>query len=230
MEKALHISRSLKLPPIAPASARRTTNIVGSQYCQNQLPSLMELASLRRGHAGAISLATSLLTDAGLARLKRFLARAVKNRLFSELIVNDWGLCEFIRSTSGYSVSAGQLFVEELSRMDPAWARRFCAAHRIASAEADNQDLAKRIVKNLALRISYHVPYRLKAVTTFCPFERHFRANCSFSCERGGPGRLFNKHVGYGLHLRQKAYFVKGTTTVPHRGFWRIVQEPPHRS
>lgn len=219
MERALLINRSLD-----PGRGYRTL-IAGSEYCQSRLPSLAGLARLRKRHRGTISLATSLLTDAGLARLENFLGRALQARLFSELIVNDWGLFEFVRRTSGFSVSAGRLLVDELSRMDPAWARAFCAAHRVAAAEADNPVLARRISGKLGLKVSYHVPYRFKAVTTFCPFERHFRAACSFSCERGGPGRLFNEHVGYGLYLREKAYFVKSAAAAPAAAVWRTVHE-----
>jgi len=197
---------------------------VGSEYCQNCLPSADQLARLRRRHRGKISLATSLLTDAGLARLEALLRRAVKGRLISELIANDWGLLPFIRRTPGFSVSAGRLLVEELSRMDPAWARQLCREHRIASAEADNPGLARRIERGLGLKVSYHVPYRFKAVTTFCPFERHFRADCAFTCARGGPGRLWNPHVGQGLYLHEKAYFVKSPPGLPRRGVWRTVR------
>ncbi len=218
MEKALITGR---YAPDPPALEGLDWAVAGSEFCQNRLPAPGALERLKA--AGVkVSLATSILTDAGLAPAEKFIAAALRRRLLDEVIVNDWGLLERLKGRRVPRLSMGRLLAVELSLTEPGWTRRFVKEHRIASAEADERELARRLKARVGVEISWHRPHAFRAVTTYCPFERHFRASCGHSCE-GRALELRNPHLKGRLLLVEKAYLSPGASARPPAGCARIV-------
>lgn len=218
MEKALLTGRSA---PEAGALKGLDWAVAGSEFCQNRLP---EPGALERLKAAGVkvSLATSILTDAGMAAAERFIAAALRRRLLDEVIVNDWGLLERLKKGRAPRLSMGRLLAVELSLTEPGWTRRFVKERGITVAEADERELARRLRERAGVAISWHKPHAFKAVTTYCPFERHFRASCGFSCE-GRELKLENPHLKGPLLLLEKAYLSPGASARPPAGCARVV-------
>lgn len=218
MEKALLTGRCAPEP--AALKGLRWA-VAGSEFCQNRLPGLGVLQTLR-ARGLKISLATSVLTDGGLAAAEKLICAARRKGLLDEVIVNDWGLLAGLKKFRGLGLSVGRLLAVELSATEPGWTRRFVKEHGITSAEADEAGLARRLKARAGLKISWHKPHAFRALTTYCPFERHFKAACGYSCEGRGL-RLANPHLKKPLLLIEKAYFNPGAAARPPAGVWRVV-------
>lgn len=220
MEKALLLSPS-QADAAAPGKlAGYSTLIVGSEFCQNQVPSAACLNRLRQVFPGRLALATSLMMDAGLARWKELLRRTAGT--VSEVIVNDWGFLAAVRAAGFTRVSAGRLMTRELVKMERGWARAFLKKNAITSAEADTPELAALASGKLGLRVSRHPGFVFRAVTTYCPFERHFRPVCGHACE-GRLLKLSSRCLDFKLVLAEKAYFTPVKPARAAGGAWRDV-------
>jgi hypothetical protein len=218
MEKALLTGRCAP-EPAALKGVRWA--VAGSEFCQNRLPGPGVLQTLR-SRGLKLSLATSVLTDCGLAAAEKLISAARRRGLLDEVIVNDWGLLARLKKYRGLRLSIGRLLAVELSATEPGWTRRFVREHGIVSAEADEPGLARRLKARAGLKISWHKPHAFKALTTYCPFERHFKAVCGYSCE-GRELRLANPHLKEPLLLIEKAYLTPGASLRPPPGAWRLV-------
>lgn len=216
MEKVLLSGR---LVPPAAALKGYARLVAGSEYCQNRLPDLKTLTALRR-HA-PVTLATAILTDEGLAAASALISAAFKKDLIDEVIVNDWGLLGPLKRLPGLALSAGRLLCVELSVTEPGWTKKFLAEYGITAAETDDAKMAARL-KALGLEISWHAPHAFKAVTTYCPFERHFKASCGFACE-GRSLELKNPHLKKPLLLTEKVYLTPDASVKPPAGISRLV-------
>ena len=223
MEKALLIS-PLKAESLKATAARgHDTLIIGSEFCQSQLPHLSALKRLARRFAAArLALATSLLTDKALLRWEELLSGL--RGTISEVIVNDWGLFPALEKNGPFALSLGRLLLREFAKMEHAWAAAFLKGRGVSAAEADTPELALAAEK-LGLKVSWHRPLAFKAVTTFCPFEKHFKPVCGLSCE-GKLLKLSNPHLPLPLFLSEKAYFSPRRGNGPAKTPWREVLTP----
>ncbi len=222
MEKALLLSPSEAERAVPLKTLPYATLIVGSEFCQNQLPSLAALKGLARRFSGVkLALATAFVTDKGLRRWERLLA-SLPRGLVSEVIVNDWGLLPALKKHGPFALSAGRLLMRELAGMDKGWTAAFLKDAGITAAETDTPGLAAAAAR-LRLKTSSHRPLVFTAVTTFCPFEKHFRAECGHSCENRLV-KLENRHLPLPLYLGEKAYFAPRKDIPPRsRRPWREV-------
>ncbi|HBA61967.1 MAG TPA: hypothetical protein DCZ92_14365 [Elusimicrobia bacterium] len=209
MEKALLITPSeaesllsgRKLPGAGFAAL-----IVGSEFCQNQVPALSLLKRLARAFPGVgLSLATSILTDSGLRRWETLFRALRGTRLVAEVVANDWGIFPLLKKTGPFKLSSGRLLTTELTRTDAAWASGFIREHGLASAETDAPQRAAAAAA-LGLAVSWHPGPAFRSVTTFCPFEKHYNSRCAHSCG-GKLVKLSNPLIPYPLLLSEKAYF-----------------------
>lgn len=224
MEKALLLSPS-QADAIAPGElAGCSTLIVGSEFCQNQVPSAACLKRLRKLFPGRLALATSLMTDSGLARWKELLRRTQRGTV-SEAIVNDWGFLTAVRAAGFTRVSSGRLMTRELVKMERGWARAFLKKNAITSAETDTPELAALASGKLGLKVSRHPGFSFRAVTTYCPFERHFKPVCGHACE-GRLVKLSNRCLDFRLVLAEKAYFTPVPAPRSAANTWREVTGP----
>ena len=212
MEKALLLSPSEAerlTPPKTTGAASGApvlfhAMIVGSEFCHNQLPSPAALQRLLKLFPGtSLVLATAILTDKALPPLEKLLQAS--SAMINEVIVNDFGVFQLLENKFRFKLSLGRLLAREFALMDPAWAKSFLKARGVHAVEADTPVLAAMAVK-LGLKVSWHRPMTFTAVTTFCPFEKHFKARCRHSCE-GKLEKLSNPHLPLPLFLAEKAYF-----------------------
>lgn len=221
MEKALLLSPS-QADAITPGKlAGCSTLIVGSEFCQNQVPSAACLKRLRKLFPGRLELATSLMTDAGLAKWLELIRRTPGGTV-SGVVVNDWGFLAAVRAAGFTQVSSGRLMTRELVKMERGWARGFLKKNAITSAEADTPELAALASGKLGLKVSRHPGFIFRAVTTYCPFERHFRPDCGHACE-GRLLKLSSRCLDFKLVLAEKAYFTPVKPTRAAGGAWRDV-------
>ena len=179
--------------------------MTGSEFCQNELPSPEAAAALVKAAGGKFTLATPIMTDKALGGWERFVK--TNRRRLGEVVVNDWGFAGFLKTQRGLKLSAGRLMMRELALLAPSWAKDFIRLHGILRGEADRPDLAEA-ARRLGLEVSWHGGYVFRAVTTYCPFEKHFKAACSFSCS-GRTLKLSNRQLGHDLFLTGNAYFSK---------------------
>jgi len=193
--------------------------MTGSEFCQNEIPSA-EAAAALAGAAGKFILATPIMTDKAAGGWESFVR---KNRaLLGEVVVNDWGFAGFLKKQRGLKLSAGRLMMRELALLAPAWTKDFILRHGILSGEADRPDLAEA-AKRLGLKVSWHGGYVFRAVTTYCPFEKHFGPACDLSCA-GRTLKLANRQLGQDLFLGANAYFSKQPKKVPASASRQVVR------
>lgn len=203
MDKALLLTPFEALS-VSAAPRGYSALIIGSEFCCNQIPSARALTALSRRTPGVkLWLATSILTDKALARWER-LFRALPTGIVNGVIFNDWGLLPLLAGRKDLKISAGRLIMREFLRLDKHWAKTFMKEHGVTSAEVDTPALA-RSAAALGLALSLHRQLVFTAVTTFCPFEEHFKPACGHSCG-GKLVKLRNEQAGT-LLMAEKAYF-----------------------
>lgn len=213
-------------PALWPGLGKKCGVMTGSEFCHNEIPSMKAAAALAAA-GGKFILATPIMTDKALGGWETFVR---KNRsLLSEVVVNDWGFADFLRTQRGLKLSAGRLMMRELALLAPGWAKDFIKRHGITRGEADRPDLAEAAGR-LGLEVSWHAGYVFRAVTTYCPFENHFKASCAHSCA-GRTLKLSNRQLGRDLFLAANAYFsnqpLKGVPAYAHRQVLRPAGSGP---
>jgi len=87
---------------------------IGDEFCERRLPSEEELMlALCKGNelGCSVTLVTPYVTDVGIARIA-LLVKAIKQQKTScEIVINDWGVLEFLKSQGEFSVVLGRLLV-----------------------------------------------------------------------------------------------------------------------
>lgn len=184
---------------------------VDSEFCQNQIPALEEIKKFNSRTGIKPVIATSLMTDGGLKLWTKFFRDLSNTGLSEEVIVNDFGILSFVMGK--FKICIGRIMARDFSKMGLTWAQKFLSENGVTGIEADTPQLLREI-KKFKLNISWHKGYSLIAPTTFCPFERHFRAFCSKTCLKERPV-LKNSDVGYSLTLVEKAYFKSEKRAIP---------------
>ncbi len=221
MEKALALETCS--PEAVGALPRGLSAVVaGSEFCANLLPSPAEAAALRRAFKGRITLATGLLTEAALGRVKKLLPVLSRGGGL-EVIANDLGLLETLRRRRGIKVSCGRILAHRVKIMPEDYARGFLARYRISGFEVDDAAVIGRL-EPYGLPLSWHYPFRYATVTRFCPWENRWAESCGRSC-LGRARRFVSPRVPKPLWLRGCAYFVKGQG--PRGAAARNVFTPP---
>jgi len=204
MDKALLLTPFEALS-VSAAPRGYSALIIGSEFCCNQVPTARQLTALAARTPGVkLWLATSILTDKALTRWEK-LFTALPAGTISGVVFNDWGILPALAGKHNLAVSAGRLIMREFLRIEIKWTRSFMKEHGITSAEVDSPALAAAAA-GLGLTLSLHRPMVFTAVTTFCPFEKHFEPVCSHSCG-GQLVELRNGHLAGPLLMAEKAYF-----------------------
>lgn len=199
--------------------------VLGSEFCAGLLPSPAEAAACLAAFRGKLVLATPLLTDDGLSRVRALLHLWLRSGRGPEVIVNDLGLLEVLRSSfrGKFRLSCGRLLANRVKLMPEDFARRFLARYGFSSFEADDPAVLRRL-KPYGLPVSWHYPFRYATVTRFCPWENRWACGCGRSC-LGKTMPLKSPRVPKTLWLAGCAYFVKGQG--PRAGAARNVFTPP---
>jgi hypothetical protein len=116
------------------------------------------------------------------------------------------------------------VLLREFSKMEVKWEAAYLKRKGVSSAEADTYALA-RAARALGLKVSWNRPLLFKSVTTFCPFEKHYKAVCGHSCH-GKLIRLDSPRLPFPLLLSEKAYFSESRESRVPRAAWREVMNP----
>lgn len=223
MDKALALDR----PPLKGEKMPRGFGslVIGSEFCAGLLPTPAQAAAFNAAFRGAVVLATPLLTDDGLDRVRALLRLYLRAGRGLEVVVNDLGLLELLRSSfrGKFKISCGRLLANRVKIMPEAFAREFLGRYAIASFEADDPAVLRRL-KPYGLPVSWHYPLRYATVTRFCPWENRWAYACGRSC-LGKTMPLKSPRVPKTLWLSGCAYFVKGQG--PRKAAARNVFTPP---
>ncbi len=227
MEKALALDASVlkKRPLRIPACYGAV--MLGSEFCAGLLPSPQEALGVAAAFKGRVILATPLLTEAGLAAVKKIL-QAVREKRRLEVIVNDLGLLEVLRARfrDEIAVSCGRILTHRVRIMPQAYAKEFLARYAIKTFEVDDASIIKRL-EPYGLALSWHYPFRYATVTRFCPWEERWASACGRSC-LGRMEPLTHPGLPVTLWRIGTAYFVRGQKS--RAGAGRNIFTPPFKN
>ncbi len=199
--------------------------VIGSEFCAGLLPSPAEASAFNAAFGGRVLLATPLLTDDALDRVRALLRLYLREGRALEVIANDVGLLETLRSSfrGKFKVSCGRLLANRIKLMPEPYAKDFIARYGITAFEVDDPAVLRRL-KPYGLAFSWHYPLRYATVTRFCPWENRWASGCSRSCA-GFTMPLRSPRVPRTLWLAGCAYFIKGQG--PRKSAARNVFDPP---
>lgn len=198
---------------------------LGSEFCQNKLPSPADFKKLRALFPGRVIAMTSILTDSGLEKAAKLLTGVLAKEKTFEIVVNDWGLLALLqRKYKGKAKPVlGRLIMWEIARMDKTFLNSFCEEYGIEAVETDCQEVLGRL-EGYKGRINFNYPLRFRSVTRFCPLLKKFNSNpCAGAC-KGAPVKLTNpKVLGEPLYMRGNAYFTPNKP-LKHKSIKRLVE------
>lgn len=209
MENAISLSVT-ELAGLKPAALKGYDRVyLGSEFCQNKLPTAAAFLKLEKLFGGPVTLVTPLLTDGGLdqaAALVKALC-AVKRRRPLEVVVNDWGLLRLLKRNKAARPVLGRLLMWEIGEMDKPFLNAFLREYRAAGVETDDPEVLAKL-KGVSGPVHFHYPFRFKSVTRFCSYIRDFNsARCRLEC---GPAfvRLSSRAIPEPIYMQGNAYFI----------------------
>jgi hypothetical protein len=230
LEKALLLSA----PALRAAVHKKLSGgllYLGDEFCQNLLPSPEDFALALEKFPGRVALVTPLLTDAVFDVVEEIIKRRSSPRRRLEVIVNDLGLLQTLKT--GYArrvtVSLGRVLAHRVKVMPRGFAAGFLKKFNVKRVELDDPALLPRF-EGLGLKFSYHSPLRYVSVTRFCPWELHWPEPCGYAC-LGRVKKLEHPRLPAPLLLRGQAYCLEAPGVPRHPALDRVVLEPkPARS
>ena len=124
MERAIHITNIKNLKFFLNGEYQRI--YWGTEFCQNLIPSLVDTERILRfvkKNSLKFSLVTPFVTEQGLKILKGIFSWFKKKGISCEVVVNDWGVLEYLNSelAGHFECALGRLLVRQ--QRDPAMKR-----------------------------------------------------------------------------------------------------------
>jgi hypothetical protein len=200
---------------------------IGSEFCQNILPSIEDIKFLRTKGVKKITLLTGLMVTRRLKEFEKSLESIFKVEKKIEIVVNDLGLLRFLHLN--YPKRADILLGRPVSidylRMPKEFLKGFFNKYNIKRIESDENNMVEDLPLNSFLKVSFHFPLHYVCMTRYCPFEKKLTLNCRHSCENK---ILKLKHSGMGkspLILHNNAYFFANKPCY-HKTVKRLVYKP----
>lgn len=89
-----------------------------------------------------------------------------------------------------------------------AYIRGFLKRYAVERVETDSEQIFRKYAGNTDVKISFHYPLRLMAVTRLCPFMGGIATKCKAPCGNRLLG-LKTKHLDYEVFCKGNAYFMK---------------------
>jgi len=228
MERAISLtpaeSRRLK-----PSGAKLySIAYVGSEFCQNLLPSVEEFSGVKKRLGLRPVLVTPLMTDIGVKRLEKLIPALLKACGPFEAVVNDMGVLHYLSGKFPGKVKPvlGRLLTTDFIRMDTAFFNSFLKEHGITLVETDERAMMDSASRSIKAGFAFHHPYVLASVTRLCPYRRRLIPDsCPRPCE-GNSMRLSHPKLREEyLLLKSCAYFLKQEAR-PHPRAARLVFTP----
>lgn len=241
MEKALFVEeiKDLKL-----WSKKYSRIYFGSEFCQRLIPSLGELKKIidfcKRKNL-AITFVTPFVTDEGLSKLKPLFSALNKNFPAAEVVVNDWGVINFLsRQYPEFGLCLGRLLNKQkrgprvakfIKSLPPAAVEYFSLP---LGESVFDTDLAKKLnIKRVELDnllhgidrnhtdipASIYYPYLYVSTTRLCLVglgfhEGGYKRKVNFKCARECRGFIFtltHPEMPVKIYLKGNTQFVKNT-------------------
>jgi len=193
MEKAIFISKVEDLKHVTQEYARL---YFGVEFCQNLIPSEEDLGRVLEFTSEKkmlFTFVTPYLTDEGMKKIKPLLSLIAGNHPGSEIVINDWGLMEWInRAYPGLNLLLGRLLTKQKrgpqilslvgrvpenmirhfrqSNADSPILSGFLIARQIKRIELDNlfQGLSRPLA---SLKGSLYMPFAYITTTRICLFN-----------------------------------------------------------
>lgn len=212
MDKLIHIKTLVNLPYSEHISKKYTAIILGSEFCYNQLPDYYTILKIKNSYPDKnLIIATPILYDPAMDKFKNLLKELIKNNISVKIIANDIGLIYYLQKFS-LEIIIGRILSNDLSNTSKLWLIKFINSFNIKGIITDKLQSLKKLLNFRIpnLNIIWHEYYELLAITTFCPFEKHFNIKCNKTCDKKGIEPLKNRYIPYKIFLHEKAYFKKG--------------------
>lgn len=201
---------------------------LGSEFCQNLLPTPAQFGKALALPGKRLVLATPLLTEPGLAAVERLLRAYPARGGKLELVANDLGLLRLVSKKYRGRVAPviGRVLAGILKVSPDDFIKRFLAEHGIARLEADRAETVERYSGFPGLAFTFHAPYAYAGLTRFCPWEKRWTGEkCRFSCLRG-PKKLQSRLLPEPLYLVNAGYFTAGGRPGGSGRIDRLVYDP----
>lgn len=228
MENAILLTPG-ELTRLKPQAARGyDIACVGSDFCQNLLPTVAEFSSVKKRLGLRPVLVTPLMTDAGLKRLEKLVPALLRACGPFETVVNDMGVLHFLHAGFAGRVKPvlGRLLTTDFLRMDAGFFDSFLRERGITLVETDEYGMLDALPPSIKADFALHHPFLLASVTRLCPYRRKLIPDvCSRPCE-GHAMRLTNPKLREEyLLLKSCAYFLKQEAR-PHERVARLIYTP----
>ena len=198
---------------------------LGSEFCQNKLPSPADFRKLRSLFPGRVVTMTAMLSDTGLQKAAELAAGFLSKQKSFEIVVNDWGLLALLNKKYPGKAKPilGRLLMWEIGRMEKKFLNYFCKTYAIEAVETDCSEVMEKL-KGYKGRVHFNYPFRFRSVTRFCPLLRKFNSSpCAGAC-KGAPVKLTNpKVLDEPLYMRGNAYFTPNRP-LKHKSIARLVE------
>ena len=119
MEKAIHITNFKNLKFFKQGRYQRI--YWGTEFCQNLIPALRDTKQILEfveKNGVKFTFVTPFVTEHGLKRLKTIFSWLKKKRIDCEIVVNDWGVLEYLQNGFNFELALGRLLTRQ--QRDPA--------------------------------------------------------------------------------------------------------------
>lgn len=95
----------------------------GIEFCQNLIPSLSDTEKILRfaeENSLRLSFVSPFVTERGLKKLKKIFSRLRKQKIEVEIVVNDWGVLEYLHAefNGTFEIALGRLLVRQQRDME----------------------------------------------------------------------------------------------------------------
>lgn len=200
---------------------------LGSEFCQNIVPSMDDIKYVQDKFAVKAVLVTSILSDQKLGELKRLIKKMIRAQGTVDIVVNDVGLLHFLDANyKGHvNILMGRPVALDLIRMSVSYLESFFKRYNIKMLETDENDLVEGLPPDTRIKVSFHHPLRYAAMTRCCPFEKTIEAHCGYSCEGRTVKLSHPKLPEPYLTLKNNAYFLSNKIC-RHKAVARLVYTP----
>ncbi|MBU2529428.1 MAG: hypothetical protein KKD35_00155 [Elusimicrobia bacterium] len=218
-----HQSRNIK-----PAILRKYDRVyLGSEFCQNILPSIDDINFLHDKGIKKISLLSGLMVTKRLQEFEKLLLPIFKNKKIIEIAVNDLGLLRFLNLNypKRSDILLGRPVSIDYMRMSEKFLKSFFKKYNIKRIESDENNMVENLSPKSFLKVSFHFPLRYVCMTCYCPFEKKIALSCRHSCENKILKLKHSKMDKSPLILHNNAYFFQNEPSY-HKAVKRLVYKP----
>ena len=227
MEKAIALTPP-QLRRIKPEALRGCDIVyLGSEFCQNLLPTAEDMVFAAEKFKKRVVLSTSLMTGEKLAECERLIKKLLR-RGRPAVSVNDMGLLYLLdeKYKGRAEISLGRLVTTDFIRLYKPYASHFCRSYGVKMMETDEEEMLESCLPDGGCAVAFHYPLRLASMTRFCPFAEGKSGSCGHACD-GKTIRLRSPKLREScLVLKNNAYFFPGKIS-RSKIISRLIYTPP---